>query len=128
MNPEIKSKCYEILLNEPSITQKEIAKRLGLSEPTVSRAINSVTKAPEYQLALKTFGSFIQEASRIEDFFKLKISELSNENPETLEERMAVIKLQSELYKDVFQLIKSQQVLQAIQLFRDRVAELGNKA
>ena len=127
MKAEIKRQCYEILLNEPLITQKEIAKRLGVSEPTVSRAINSITKAPEYTLALKTFSTYIQDAQKLEDFLKLKIGRLSQLQPETIEQELAIIRLQTDLAKDAFQFVKGGEVLKAVQHYRDQVAKLSHK-
>ena len=50
VNPEIKNKIYQVMLNKPSLTPREIAKEVGVSQSTVSRLIHSLTKGNDYQI------------------------------------------------------------------------------
>ena len=80
MNDEIKSQCYNLSLE--GFEQKDIAKRLNISPSMVSRAISSITKGHDYQLAVRSCGMLIERYVRFQDFCNKKIKELAEMEPD----------------------------------------------
>ena len=59
MKEEIKNKCY--LLSLEGYTGIDIASKLNISRGTVSKAINSIMRGNDYQLAVKSCGVLLEE-------------------------------------------------------------------
>lgn len=58
MNDEVGAKCYSLYLRD--FTQSEIAKKLNITQSTVSRKINDIIKSQEYELGSMTVTTFIE--------------------------------------------------------------------
>lgn len=99
----------------------QIAEKLGISKGTVSKAINSITKGNDYQLALRGCGVLIEEFVRFQDFLKLRLVELKEMNPDDNRDRLAIIRLQSELYKDLLTIGAAGDFIQNVRLMRDKL-------
>lgn len=122
MNDEIKSECY--LLSLEGYNYKEIAKKLNISDATVSRAISSVTKGNDYQLAVKSCGMLIERYVRFQDFCNKKIRELAEMEPDDNRDQIAIIKLQAELQKDMLTVGASGDFIQNVRIMRNKLHEI----
>ena len=122
MNDEIKTECY--LLSLEGYEQKDIAKKLNVSQATVSRAISSVMKGHDYQLAVKSCGVLIEQYVRFQDYCRKKIKELSEMTPDDNRDRLAIIRLQSELQKDMLTIGASGDFIQNVRVMRDKLNEI----
>lgn len=143
MDLEIKNQCY--LLSLEGYQGKEIAKKLNIAESTVSKALKSVTTGNDYQLAIKGCSVLLQEFVKFQDFCRVKLKELSelkeeskvvtkNNNEsgqiEAIEiplspiEKMAIIKTQTEIYKELLTLGAQGEFIQGVQKIRGAVAQL----
>lgn len=126
MKEEIKDQCY--LLSLEGYEQKEIAKRLNISPSSVSKAINSITKGHDYQLAVKSCGVLIEQYVRYQDYCRKKIKELAEMTPDDNRDRLAIIRLQSELQKDLLTIGASGDFIQNVRVMRDKfgTVEIGS--
>ena len=122
MNDEIKSECY--LLSLEGYNYKEIAKKLNISDATVSRAISSITKGNDYQLAVKSCGMLIERYVRFQDFCNKKIRELAEMEPDDNRDQIAIIRLQAELQKDMLTIGASGDFIQNVRLMRNKLHEI----
>lgn len=125
MNDEIKSECY--LLSLEGYGYNEIAKKLNISNATVSRAISSVTKGHDYQLAVKSCGMLIERYVRFQDFCNKKIRELAEMEPDDNRDQIAIIRLQSELQKDMLTIGASGDFIQNVRIMRDKLNEIESR-
>lgn len=147
MNQEIKNECY--LLSLEGYQGKDIAKKLNISRSTVSKAINSITKGNDYQLAIKGCSTLLQEFVKYQDFCKLRLKELSqlkeqkklvfkNNNKtgqiEAIESELSpldvllIIKTQNDIYKDLLTLGAQGEFIQAVQKIREKIGALDVKS
>lgn len=147
MNQEIKKACY--LLSLEGYEQRDIAKKLNISPSYVSKTIASVTKGNDYQLAVKGCGVLLAEFARFQDFCRLRLKELAElkdekkyllkNNNETGEidaipiplspiDKLAIIKAQTEIYKDLLTLGAQGEFIQAVQRIRVEIAKLEPKS
>lgn len=126
MNSEIKEKVYLLSLVQPS--QKEIAKQLNLSEATVSRAINSVTKSNDYKLAMMSISNFLTEYMRASDFFKYQISQLEEMKKKYPESELQLMDAQMERMQHIIQLAGQGKVVMALQALRDGQLQLQSNS
>ena len=122
MNDEIKSQCYNLSLE--GYEQKDIAKRLNISPSMVSRAISSITKGNDYQLAVKSCGMLIERYVRFQDFCNKKIKELAEMEPDDNRDQIAIIRLQAELQKDMLTIGASGDFIQNVRLMRNKLHEI----
>ncbi len=122
MNDEIKSECY--LLSLEGYNYREIAKKLNISDATVSRAISSVTKGNDFQLAVKSCGMLIERYVRFQDFCNKKIRELAEMEPDDNRDQIAIIKLQAELQKDMLTVGASGDFIQNVRIMRNKLHEI----
>lgn len=122
MNEELRSKCY--LLSLEGYRHPQIAEKLGISRSAVTKAIQSVTRGNDYQLAVKGCGVLVEEFVRFQDFLKLRLSELKEMNPDDNRDRLAIIKLQSELYKDLLTIGAAGDFIQNVRIMRDKLHEI----
>jgi len=122
LNAEIKEKVYLMSLVQPS--QKEIAKQLNLSEATVSRAINSVTKSNDYKLAMMSISNFLTEYMRASDFFKYQISQLEEMKKKYPDSELQLMDAQMERMQHIIQLAGQGKVVLALQALRDGQLQL----
>ncbi len=122
MKDEIKAECY--LLSLEGYEQNDIAKRLNISQATVSRAISSITKGHDYQLAVRSCGVLIEQYVRYQDYCRKKIKELAEMNPDDNRDRISIIRLQSELQKDLLTIGASGDFIQNVRIMRDKLSEL----
>jgi DNA-binding CsgD family transcriptional regulator len=125
MKEEIKNECY--LLSLEGYQGKEIAEKLNLSPSSVSKAIASVTKGNDYQLAVKGCGVLLQEFVRYQDYCRKKLKELNEIKTEDNKEKLAIIKLQTDLYKDLLTIGSQGEFIQAVNKFRSRIKELESE-
>ena len=119
MKDEIKAECY--LLSLEGYEQKDIAKKLNISQATVSRAISSIEKGHDYQLAVKSCGVLIEQYVRYQDYCRKKIRELAEMNPDDNRDRLAIIRLQSDLQKDLLTIGASGDFIQNVRIMRDKL-------
>ena len=122
MKYEIKRQCY--LLSLEGYEQKEIAKKLNISEATVSRAINSVVKGNDYQLAVKGCSKLLEEFVNYQEYAKKKLKELVEIKPLDNKERLAIIKMQTEIRKDLLTIGAQGEFIKGVQTIRKKIAEL----
>ena len=101
----------------------DIAKKLNISPSSVSKAINSITKGHDYQLAVKACGVLIEQYVRYQDYCRKKIKELAEITPDDNRDRLAIIRLQSELQKDLLTIGASGDFIQNVRLIRDKINE-----
>ncbi len=126
MNDEIKAECY--LLSLEGYNYNDIAKKLNISNATVSRAISSITKGHDYQLAVKSCGVLIEQYVRYQDYCKKKIKELAEMNPDDNRDRLAIIRLQAELQKDLLTIGASGDFIQNVRIMRDKLNEIESRS
>ena len=122
MKDEIKTECY--LLTLEGYNYNEIASKLNISNATVSRAISSITKGNDYQLAVKSCGMMIERYIRFQDYCNKKIRELNELKPDDNRDRISIIRLQSELQKDLLTIGASGDFIQNIRIIRDKLHEI----
>ena len=122
MNQEIKNNCY--LLSLEGYTTRDIAVKLNLSQSTVSRAIISITQGNDYQLAVKGCGVLLQEFVKYQDYCRKKLRELNEIKTDDNKEKLAIIKLQTDLYKDLLTIGSQGEFVQAVNKLRSRINEL----
>ena len=122
VNDEIKTECY--LLSLEGYNYKEIGKKLNISDATVSRAISSVTKGNDYQLAVKSCGMLIERYVRFQDFCNKKIKELAEMEPDDNRDQISIIRLQAELQKDMLTIGASGDFIQNVRLMRNKLHEI----
>lgn len=122
MKEEIKNECY--LLSLEGLQNKDIAKRLNLSPGTVSKAIKSIEQGNDYQLAVRSCGVLTSLYVRYQDFIKKKMSELEQIKPDDNMEKIALIKLGNELFKDMVTIGANGDFIQNVRKIRDRLNEI----
>ncbi len=122
MKDEIKNECY--LLSLEGFGYNEIAKKLNISNATVSRAIASIEKGNDYQLAVKSCGVITSLYVRYQDWIKKKLRELNSISPDDNNQRLAIIKLENDLLKDMITIGASGDFIQNIRKLRDKIGEL----
>ena len=74
MNQDLINKCRELELKE--YKQVDIAKKLGVSQATVNKALNKIYNSREFKLGAETAVTFLQEWERTEEFWRMNIKEL----------------------------------------------------
>lgn len=67
MNHELGAKCYSLYLRD--YPQSEIAKKLNITQPTVSRQIKKIIKSREYELGALTVNSFLDVFKKAEQYW-----------------------------------------------------------
>lgn len=122
MKDEIKNECYMMYLD--GYEQKAIGKKLNISQATVSRAINSIERGNDYQLAIKSCGVLSSLYVRYQDWLKKKLRELNEIQPDNNNDRLSVIKLENDLYKDMLTVAASGDFIENIRKMRDKLGEL----
>lgn len=122
MKEELKAECY--LLSLEGYRQEDIAKKLNVSRSTVTKAIQSITKGHDFQLAVKGCGVLIEEFVRYQDYCKKKLAELRDITPDDNRDRIAIIRLQNDLYKDLLTIGASGDFIQNVRKMRDKLGEL----
>ena len=122
MNPEIKQSCYMKSLY--GLSGQQIAKELGLSEATVSRAINSVTKSLDYKLAMNTVSTFLTDYMKAGDFFKMQIAELEEMKKRDPENYYRIMEMQMERMALIVQLVGQGKIVMALRELRDGKLQL----
>ena len=121
MKDEIKNECYMMYLD--GYEQKDIGNRLNISQATVSRAINSIEKGNDYQLAIKSCGVITSLYVRYQDWIKKKLREVSEIKPDDNRDRLAIVKLENELYKDMLTVAASGDFIENVRRMRDKLVE-----
>lgn len=124
MNQEIKAQCY--LLSLEGYNERDIAAKLNLSQSSVSRAINSLTRGNDYQLAVKGCGVLLQEFVKFQDYCKKKLRELNEISVEDNKERIAIINLEREIYKDLLTVGAQGEFIESVKKIRGELAKLEN--
>jgi DNA-binding CsgD family transcriptional regulator len=119
---EIKNKCY--LLSLEGYTGIDIASKLNISRGTVSKAINSIMRGNDYQLAVKSCGVLLEEYTRFQDYCKKKLKELADMSPDDNRDRIAIIRLQTDIYKDLLTMGASGDFINSVRLIRDKLNEV----
>ena len=128
MKDEIKNECY--MLSLEGFNYNDIAERLNISNATVSRAIQSIEKGNDYQLAVKSCGVLTSLYIRYQDWIKKKLRELNDIKPDDNSQKIAIIKLENDLLKDMITIGASGDFIQNIRKMRDKLGELeaGSKS
>ncbi len=128
MKDEIKNECY--MLSLEGFNYNDIAERLNISNATVSRAIQSIEKGNDYQLAVKSCGVLTSLYARYQDWIKKKLRELNDMTPDDNRDRLAIIKLENDLLKDMITIGASGDFIQNVRKMRDKLGELeaGSKS
>jgi len=90
-----------------------------LDKSAVSRAINSVTKGHDYQLAQMSFATFLEEFQRVGDFMKIKQKELDEMKPKDNREKLAITALQLDIAEKSLSLAQQGKVVLALKALRD---------
>ena len=128
MKDEIKNECY--MLSLEGFNYNDIAERLNISNATVSRAIQSIEKGNDYQLAVKSCGVLTSLYIRYQDWIKKKLRELNDMTPDDNRDRLAIIKLENDLLKDMITIGASGDFIQNVRKMRDKLGELeaGSKS
>ena len=103
---------------------REIGKKLNISHSTVGRAINSIEKGNDYQLAIKSCGVLTSLYVRYQDWLKKKLRELNEIKPDGNSDRISVIKLENDLYKDMLTVAASGDFIENVRRMRDKLGEL----
>ena len=122
MNDEIKNECY--MLSLEGFNYNDIAEKLNISNATVSRAISSIEKGNDYQLAVKSCGVLTSLYVRYQDWIKKKLRELNDMTPDDNRDRLAIIKLENDLLKDMITIGASGDFIQNVRKMRDKLGEL----
>jgi len=122
MKDEIKNECYMMYLD--GYEQKDIGKKLNISQATVSRAITSIERGNDYQLAIKSCGVLSSLYVRYQDWLKKKLRELNEIKPDGNSDRISVIKLENDLYKDMLTVAASGDFIENVRRMRDKLGEL----
>jgi DNA-binding MarR family transcriptional regulator len=122
MKDEIKNECY--LLSLEGYEYTEISKKLNISRATVSRAISSIEKGNDYQLAVKSCGVLTSLYVRYQDWIKKKLRELNDLTAEDNNQKLAIIKLENELLKDMITIGASGDFINSVRKLRDKLGEL----
>lgn len=125
MNQEIKNQCY--LLSLEGYSNRDIAKKLNISHSTVTRAINSITKGNDHQLAVKGCGVLLQEFVKFQDYCKKKLVELNEISPDDNKERISIINLEREIYKDLLVLGAQGEFIESVKKIRGELSKLESK-
>jgi DNA-binding CsgD family transcriptional regulator len=124
MNSEIKEECYKLSLQ--GYQGKDIAEKLSLSEATVSRAINSITKSHDYQLGVTSISQFLEKFARADDYFTMKLRELQELCDKAKDkDKIAIISLQTDIMSKALSLAKQGQVVLALKALQDGDISLG---
>lgn len=128
MKDDIKNECY--LLSLEGYTNEQIGKKLNISHMTVWRAIDSIERGNDYQLAVKSCGVLTSLYVRYQDWIKKKLRELNDMTPDDNRDRLAIIKLENDLLKDMITIGASGDFIQNIRKMRDKLGELeaGSKS
>lgn len=122
MKDEIKNECYMMYLD--GYEQKDIGKKLNISQATVSRAINSIEKGNDYRLAIKSCGVLASLYVRYQDWIKKKLRELNEMTPDDNRDRISIIKLENDMYKDMLTVGASGDFIENVRRMRDKLGEL----
>lgn len=122
MNDETKNECY--LLSLEGYDYTDISKKLQISRSTVSRAISSVEKGNDYQLAIRSCGVLTSLYVRYQDWIKKKLRELNDITPDDNRDRIAIIKLENDLFKDMLTIGASGDFIDKVRNMRDKLGEL----
>ena len=122
MKDEIKNECY--MLSLEGYNYNDIAKKLNISNATVSRAINSIEKGNDYQLAIKSCGILTSLYVRYQDWIKKKLREINEIKPDDNNQRLAMIKLENDLLKDMLTIGASGDFINNVRRMRDKLGEL----
>ncbi len=105
-------------------TQREIAQRNNISISTVKRALGKVTLSNDYQLAIKGCSVMIQEYAKYQDYLQKKLKELNNIETEDNKERIAIIKLQTDLRRDILTFGAQGEFIEGIKKIRDNIGSI----
>lgn len=122
MNDETKKECY--LLSLEGYDYNDISKKLQISKATVSRAISSIEKGNDYQLAIRSCGVLTSLYVRYQDWIKKKLRELNDISPDDNRDRIAIIKLENDLFKDMLTIGASGDFIDKVRNMRDKLGEL----
>lgn len=129
MNPEIKASIYKLLLNEPTLTQREIANRVGVHESEVSKAIKKTATSVDYQLAMQVAGKFLQDFQKASDFWKLQVTELEQMKGETDDVglKVKIMREQSDRYEKILFQARQGELVEGLRLINKGMIPLKNK-
>lgn len=119
MKDEIKNECY--MLSLEGYDYREIGKKLNISHSTVGRAINSIEKGNDYQLAIKSCGVLTSLYIRYQDWIKKKLRELNDIKADDNNQRLAIIKLENDLLKDMLTIGAAGDFIQNVRRMRDKL-------
>lgn len=122
MNDETKKECY--LLSLEGYDYNDISKKLQVSKATVSRAISSIEKGNDYQLAIRSCGVLTSLYVRYQDWIKKKLRELNDITPDDNRDKIAIIKLENDLFKDMLTIGASGDFIDKVRNMRDKLGEL----
>ena len=103
---------------------REIGKKLNISHSTVGRAIQSIEKGNDYQLAIKSCGVLTSLYVRYQDWIKKKLREINEIKPDDNNQRLSIIKLENDLLKDMLTIGASGDFINNVRRMRDKLGEL----
>lgn len=125
MNEELRNNCY--LLSLEGYRHDKIADKLGISRSAVTKAIGSIIKANDFQLAVKGCGVMLDEYVRFQDFLKVRLVELKEMDPDDNRDRLAIIRLQADLYKDLLTIGAVGDFIQNVRIMRDKLNAIDTR-
>ena len=116
VNPEIRNKIYQVMLTKPSLTSREIAIEVGVSESTFSKVMRSITRGNEYEIVRRAAGRFLQEFINAAEFWKLQITELERLKESTRDPKLIlkIMNEQSDRYEKILFLARQGELLQTL--------------
>jgi len=125
VNDEIKQSVYLEKLKNPIIQQKEIAQKLGLSEPMVSRAMKSMMGTHDYTLRQMLAGKFLEEFQMASDYWKTQITLLEELKEESdTETIIKLMKEQSDRWEKILFLARQGEAVEVMRLMKNGAIQL----
>lgn len=122
MKQAIIDSCY--IKSLAGLSYDEIGDQLNLSKATVCRAIAKITKSHDYQLALSTVATFLEEYQRAQDFFKYQMAQLEKRKESDPENYYKIMDMQMERMAMIVQLVGQGRIVMALKAMKDGKLQL----
>jgi len=147
VNSELKTQTYQLMLDHPTWSDRQIGDDLNISRSAVWRIRCKVITAIDYELAKKVAGKFLADFQMASDYFKTQIERLeklknkpktilretkeggtfADEIPLSTLDILQIEKQQTELWKNILFVARQGEAVEVMRLMQNgRIPQLTN--
>ena len=126
VNHAISELVYLERLKDPTISQKQIAFKLNLTESKVSRALKKLFASHDFKLGQMVAGKFLEEFQMASDYWKLQIKDLELlKDEEDIELKIKIMKEQSDRWEKILYLARQGEAVETMRLMKNGTIQLS---